>query len=48
MWDEKSQIKVVFPKLSNIDMASFFETKLSYIGHFFKIGYVAVKLDHFL
>ena len=37
-------METIFIKLSNIDMISFFETKLSNIGHFFKIGDVSVKL----
>ena len=28
-------MKIFLPKLSNIDIANFFETKLSNIGHFF-------------
>ena len=44
MWQEKNKIKEIFPKLSNIDMTYFFETKLSNIGHFFQNRHLSVKL----
>ena len=41
---KKCKIKAFFLNLSNIDMAYFFQTKLSNIGHFFQIGNASVKL----